>query len=266
MHPIPKVLLMLWRKNLKMIDLSEIASGQSLNIPLEIHLSSNDISLTSEFILQRMGYVYTSAPEPIPEMVSKAINHSKKLIELKAGLITCDQIEFLKKSHSLKIRNNHSVVDLSVNPIIFNQLKNADGIITFLCTAGANISKYTSSLMGEGEIIEGYIYDVIGSEWVEATMDKIQEILKYNFNSRELKLTNRFSPGYCTWNIKDQKNIFKLFPNGFCNVTLSASCLMNPVKSISGIIGYGKEIVTAVYPCSICSEKECLHKRHSFKK
>jgi cobalamin-dependent methionine synthase I len=118
--------------------------------------------------------------------------------------------------------------------------------------------------MSEGEMIEGYIYDVIGSEWVEAAMDKIQETLKNNFNSRELKLTNRFSPGYCTWNIKDQKNIFKLFPDGFCNVTLSASCLMNPVKSISGIIGYGKEIATAVYPCSICSEKECLHKRHSF--
>ena len=75
------------------------------------------------------------------------------------------------------------------------------------------------------------------------------------------KLTNRYSPGYCHWDVADQRKLFSLFPSAPCGVTLTSSLLMNPVKSISGVIGIGKSVGYRDYPCALCLSNHCIYRK-----
>jgi len=74
-------------------------------------------------------------------------------------------------------------------------------------------------------------------------------------------VSNRFSPGYCTWDVSEQHKLFQLLPKEFCGVSLSDSALMQPIKSISGFIGIGKNITYNHYKCKFCTQKNCTYKK-----
>jgi len=102
--------------------------------------------------------------------------------------------------------------------------------------------------------------DVIGSSIVEAAMDLIHDDLENKMKDARLGITNRYSPGYCGWDVVEQQKLFGLLPQGFCGVSLSASSLMTPIKSISGIIGIGINAKRRAYTCNLCDDKNCLYR------
>ena len=73
----------------------------------------------------------------------------------------------------------------------------------------------------------------------------------------DYKTTNRYSPGYCGWNVSDQQKLFALLPKNFCGVSLNENSMMLPVKSISAVIGIGKTVEKKDYQCSICDVEFC---------
>jgi len=68
----------------------------------------------------------------------------------------------------------------------------------------------------------------------------MQGDLEKNMRDSGKKITNRYSPGYCGWDVTEQHKLFQLMPENYCGIKLTPSALMDPVKSISGIIGIGK--------------------------
>jgi len=69
-----------------------------------------------------------------------------------------------------------------------------------------------------------------------------------------------YSPGYCGWKVAEQSKLFKMFPADFCNIGLTESMMMDPVKSISGIIGVGRDVKFDAYTCNLCNSLNCLYK------
>lgn len=115
--------------------------------------------------------------------------------------------------------------------------------------------------MLEKDFLKGYIYDVAGSEIVEAAADIMTEKLKEEMQRKGMLITNRFSPGYCGWNVSEQHKIFQLVPDNFCGIQLLESALMVPIKSISGIIGIGRNVRFLPYTCSKCDYKNCTYRK-----
>jgi hypothetical protein len=111
------------------------------------------------------------------------------------------------------------------------------------------------------ELLKGYICDTFGSIAVESAMDLIQEELKLKVSISGLNITNRYSPGYCGWNISGQNKLFSLLPDKFCGIELTDACFMLPIKSVSGIIGIGKQVKYHYYPCNLCEMENCLYKK-----
>jgi hypothetical protein len=72
-----------------------------------------------------------------------------------------------------------------------------------------------------------------------------------------MKITNRYSPGYCGWDVSDQHKLFSLLPNNFCGIKLTENALMIPIKSVSAVIGIGKNVERKDYQCSICEIEFC---------
>ena len=115
--------------------------------------------------------------------------------------------------------------------------------------------------MKEGDLLKSYVYDVVGSEIVEAAADLMQDELEKAMAVGGRKITNRFSPGYCGWDVVEQHKLFRLIPGNFCGIRLTPSALMDPVKSVSGFIGIGENVKRLPYTCSFCDMKDCLYRK-----
>lgn len=140
-------------------------------------------------------------------------------------------------------------------------LKEATEAALFLCTAGALFSDEAHALNAQGEFLEAYIIDAIGSLTVERAMDKIHKALELEQAARGMKITNRYSPGYCNWPLKDQRPLFAFVGENPTGIALSESCLMHPIKSVSGVIGIGAKARRRAYGCVICQNKTCIYRR-----
>ncbi|MDR3651401.1 MAG: vitamin B12 dependent-methionine synthase activation domain-containing protein [Paludibacter sp.] len=151
--------------------------------------------------------------------------------------------------------------ELNLGRQVCGYIKESTHAALFLCTAGEDFTRMTNQLNEQGDIMEAYILDAIGSLTVEKAMDKIQENLRDSFLSKQLKISNRYSPGYCNWPLADQKTLFNLIGENKTGITLSDSCLMTPRKSVSGIIGIGKHLKHHEYGCKICSNATCIYRK-----
>ena len=152
-------------------------------------------------------------------------------------------------------------VDFEVGSQVCGYLKEAEEAALFLCTAGALFSDEAHTLNEQGDFMEAYIIDAIGSMSVERAMDQIHRALGEEQASRGLKITNRYSPGYCNWPLRDQRPLFQLVGENPTGIVLSESCLMHPIKSVSGIIGIGAKARRRAYGCVICQNKTCIYRK-----
>jgi cobalamin-dependent methionine synthase I len=133
----------------------------------------------------------------------------------------------------------------------------------FVVTIGDAIEQEASRLMKQRHAIEGYILDAIGSCAAESAADSLQAELAKIAQGRNQAITLRYSPGYCGWNIVEQKIIFQAIDAFRIGVSLTDSCLMLPRKSVSAIIAMGEPAVVAQAPCPCeqCDDDSCRELR-----
>jgi hypothetical protein len=70
-----------------------------------------------------------------------------------------------------------------------------------------------------------------------------------------------YSPGYCGWHISAQEPLFAVLRPQAIGMTLNASFLMSPLKSISGVLVSGPAAIHGIaagYPfCGRCQSPVC---------
>lgn len=208
-----------------------------------------------------MGYEPGIAPEPVTILTKEVSDEIRHMGGIRAEYRTFNHITFDREGRSIGVED----VIFAVKPIVFSQMQEADEVALFICTAGPAIGEMSRQSMKGGDLLRGYIYDVIGSEVVENAADRMQEELRTAVASRGKKITNRFSPGYCGWDVAEQHKLFSFFKENFCGITLTESALMNPVKSVSGIIGIGMDVKFAPYQCHVCDDKNCIYRNRKSK-
>jgi len=176
---------------------------------------------------------------------------------IQGGYIIKNVEELNIKSGIIKIEN----IQLNLGRQVCGYIKGSDQAALFICTAGEDFTRMTNALNEQGDIMEAYLLDAIGSLTVENAMDKIQEDLKLSLQKDHLKISNRYSPGYCNWQLTDQKSLFKLIGENQIGINLSDSYLMTPRKSVSGLIGIGQLIRHHEYGCKTCSNTTCIYRK-----
>lgn len=144
---------------------------------------------------------------------------------------------------------------------ISSYMNGASQLALFICTAGERFTQLSHAYQQNGDFLEAFVVDSIGSATVENAMEHIQHSLAGEMEAAGHKVTNRYSPGYCDWPLAEQQVLFASIGNHSTGITLNSSCLMQPVKSVSGIIGIGMNVRKRPYGCSICSSKTCVYRR-----
>jgi hypothetical protein len=144
--------------------------------------------------------------------------------------------------------------------MVASALKKSDRIAFFIVTAGERVELHSKKLIREGCSLEGLIADLIGSEIAEEAAEKVHQRIGSEMAARGLRITNRYSPGYCNWPVSDQQSLFGLMGGNCCGVKLTKSSLMLPIKSISGIVGAGEHVRNRGYACAKCTAGHCIYR------
>jgi len=163
-------------------------------------------------------------------------------------------------------RGSISLIEGSIifkSRIIAKLLEHCPQVAILLVTIGKYLEETAFQLARDGLILQATVLDAIGSDAVEKVADFAQDRIKEVAKARGLVTSRRFSPGYCDWNIGQQRMLFYALTGNTVGIRLTGECLMIPQKSISGIIGIGPSIdnVENYHPCKTCNKQDCPGRR-----
>jgi cobalamin-dependent methionine synthase I len=141
----------------------------------------------------------------------------------------------------------------------------ARALALFAATLGEAITAHIASLFASGEPALGYMLDAVASTATDALADAAAGDLRRRLSADgtigAADLVLPYSPGYCGWHITGQRALFAALEPAAIGVALNPSCLMQPLKSVSGVLVAGAPALHAFYPdfpaCNDCGTRQC---------
>ena len=207
-------------------------------------LTYDELQITLRDIYEQMGY-HDAEPDVATQRETQTI---------------VDEVRnWLRPQFSFFVTRELPAFDMG--KIILRQLHGSEAYALFIATAGVAYEAYQHRLAEEGDMVRVFIADSLGSVIAEKCADLMEQHLQTSIDKLGWYHTNRFSPGYCGWHVSEQQLLFPLFDGHTCGVTLTDSSLMVPIKSVSGIIGLGKEVRRLDYTCGLCNFEKCYKRK-----
>lgn len=217
-----------------------------------------NLTLDLDHLAALLGYPGGLLPEPFNEYLDQAVREAHTLCNIRGAYVFKRDVVFSENRNHILVEGR----EFGVGRTVAKELINSSAVAFFICSAGEGISRRSQELLSGDDPVLGYVFDLLGSMIVESATDELQSEIKQVALAEGMAITNRYSPGYCKWNVADQHKLFSFFPAGCCGIRLTNSALMHPIKSVSGIIGLGEQVTYRDYRCALCSQVDCIHRNH----
>jgi hypothetical protein len=220
----------------------------------EFPVSSSDIAVHRTRVARALGY--RELPEVVANLIDDLLPRVNRRLRIRCGVA-------LLPGEILRVCEDTiecAGTTFSTGALIAGRLGKCRTLALFAATIGPEVEKWSRELMAGPDMLSGFVVDIIGSESVEHVVDLLEDKLASQVRWRHWTLTNRYSPGYCGWPVTEQHKLFALLPPDFCGITLTPHALMVPLKSVSGIIGLGPDVLREEYDCSLCDMIDCLRR------
>jgi hypothetical protein len=143
--------------------------------------------------------------------------------------------------------------------------RDADFLALYALTLGHAVSRTIQGFFDSNDFALGSLLDTAAS----LAADRAVEDLERRF-AAVLEMEGRmgaggavlsYSPGYCGWHISAQQKLFRFLEPHDIDISLNDSCLMTPLKSVSGVLVAGRREIHYFdnsYPfCDACRNKSC---------
>jgi len=219
-------------------------------------------NIDREEVLRYQGYSKKKVKNPnknILQITEEEINRGYNLFKPQ-GIYSLIKITcFTSKGRinledELVFRFSKSVID---------QLKGASHLLVGVVTIGDFLEKKVSELFSQGEYPRALALDAVGTVAVEDFSRRVRKLAHQEVKEQGFKTSSHFSPGYGGWEVSQQEIIFKSIPADNIGVRLTKGYMMLPQKSLSWIIGAGKEMIIFSgedNKCGNCQSKCCNYK------
>jgi hypothetical protein len=150
----------------------------------------------------------------------------------------------------------------------------AERLSLFVATVGQPLSDEIGEAFVSGDPAFGLVLDALATEGVNRLAYRLgADALECERNARRVSreaVVLPYSPGSCGWHMSGQRALFGAIKSGTIGVSLGRSCLMSPIKSVSGVFVAGPPHVHRVRPryafCDECATRECLSRMASLRK
>ncbi|MGH7333637.1 MAG: vitamin B12 dependent-methionine synthase activation domain-containing protein [Candidatus Rokuibacteriota bacterium] len=132
-----------------------------------------------------------------------------------------------------------------------------------VCTVGEAVEQRVRQLWDARELPLAAMLDSVGSGATESLAEYVNDVLCQEGLARGLRVTNRISPGYRSWDVAEQQALLRLCPAFPIGITLNDACFMTPGKSISFLVGAGPHARVDDYfsQCARCWMTDCAFRR-----
>lgn len=184
-------------------------------------------------VLLRLGYTPSKAKltENFSTILKEEIEFAKKII-IPQKIINISNIKIIDEENIL-LDNELKITSKKIVLL----LKYCVKIFSFLVTIGKHLEEKRNYYSSKKETTRALILDAIGSVTAEELAEIVNKEIIKECEKENLKTTNRFSPGYGDWNLKQQKEFLNFLQAEKIGVKLSESFIMQPEKSVSAILG-----------------------------
>ena len=136
---------------------------------------------------------------------------------------------------------------------IKKHLENSDSVIFMAATLGYEADALLRKLSVKN-MADAVIFDACASSAIENVCDNYTAYLESVYAEKGLFLTDRFSPGYGDMPLSDQSYLIDALNTqkriGLC---LNRSMMLEPVKSVTAVIGISKTLPQKRSGCESCS-------------
>jgi hypothetical protein len=141
----------------------------------------------------------------------------------------------------------------------------AERLALFAATIGAKVGEEIQRCFQQGDFATAFLLDALAS----TAADRLGELLEAWFRGQLSEgrgdaasvCVVRYSPGYCGWDISGQRKLFDYLRPEEIGITLRESFLMEPLKSVSGVLIPGPrnihEFTMGYASCNCCEARTC---------
>lgn len=223
-------------------------------------------------IYEQMGYGRHAPDDDTRRETEQVAEHVRRMLTARFCFVICEG-RLDERENTLTIEGQQ----LNIGRIIARQLRGSEAFALFVATSGREFELLQKLFKQSGDLVKTFIADAMGSVIAEKTADCMEECLENTLlngitppvaglgsqlPTTDYHHTNRFSPGYCGWHVSEQRKLFSLFPVADpCGVHLTESSLMLPIKSVSGVIGIGRNVKKLDYTCGLCDYTQCFKRK-----
>jgi len=206
-------------------------------MPETFSLSLSDIRPTETQILNGPGFGGSAElDERIKKMLAESVEMFDELARTEAIIARISVPDFKEVYSS-------SVQDQTPTPVSRIYPK-AEFIYLFAVTIGAGISARVNALFEKHDFALGYTLDAVASAGTEnAAAFIVDHIFDLPVKEKPADRTARvldYNPGYCGWHMSGQRKLLDYLKADRIGIELNESCLMQPLKSLSGALVAGR--------------------------
>ena len=219
---------------------------------------SNQIDIDNQRVLHAIGYdTDCEPPARAVSLVNEYLENANHLVDVSYSY-TIRDVEWVKGSIAFI---EDSIIFKS--QVIARLLEQCERVVVFVLTIGNHLEEMVCQLAEDRLVLQASVLDAIGSVAVEKAADFVQDRISEVASVKGLCTSRRFSPGYCDWNVGQQKMLFWALSGDTVGIRLTGKCLMILQKSISGIIGIGPRNgnIENYNPCNTCKKQACPGRR-----
>lgn len=204
------------------------------------------VEITPESVLTQMGYPQeNSATETISQKVKAELTRSSPLIHSRGAYLHIEQ------------------EDLPQGLDIFGP---TEAMVLALATIGSTLETHAKCLINNSQPTAGFIADAIGTVAAEQTADYVENKIQQHSIELGWKISRRYAPGYCGWDIAEQRHLLGCFPDTI-GIKLTDGCLMIPEKSLSFVCLLSKTgdfRSVKLGNCRKCRQKNCPYRLQAY--
>lgn len=223
-----------------------------------IPLAFGDVSPPREAVLARLGIppgtVLADRIERIYERAAEALAGSVAPVGVLADL---PREAFLDLYHGGE-RNAPASPVAAVAP-------KAEHLALFAVTLGQPTSAAVAECFAGADFALAYVLDAMASVAADAAAEAAERWYGRTLRERGWSTPDaavlRYSPGYCGWDVSGQRPLFAYLRPERIGIRLTDTCLMQPLKSVSGVLLAGPRAIHRFPPtfdfCDRCAERTC---------
>ena len=142
----------------------------------------------------------------------------------------------------------------------------AGSLALFAATLGERVSARITELFAADDMARGFVLDAVASASADALTDRLAARYRGRVSGEGTAVLG-YSPGYCGWHITAQRRLFERLRPEEIGIRLNTSCLMQPLKSVSGVLVAGAGAIHRFSPtfscCLACTTRPCLPRMRS---